>query len=355
MCQSAPVSRSMKSERVRPVAQSQRGQLQSRGPAFGPRQQPEHVLLGQQRAGPFKPAAEELHCLGGAEPQVVGPQLGQVAAYPQAAERQRRVGPGEKHQVQLRRTAIQQRGHRRVHLGAGDEVVVVQHQDQRGPLRRQFVNERGEHVTQHVGAGRVQSPQRGGPRRRARLVGGEQQVPPEALGVVVAAVERNPARGDIIPGQPVGHDRALAPPGGRYDQGQRQRPPLAQQVMQPLALHGLLPEARPEQLGRDHDLGRVSRHPPPPPPLRRYPAPSVLLVTVTCDDKGRIVSPASRPSRARPAERVAWLRKLADGRREGQERGGQRCIIGRTSTVPPNRAAGIRAASATAAPRSGAS
>src|SRR5216117_4393235 len=27
---------------------------------------------------------------------------------------------------------------------------------------------------------------------------------------------------------------------------------LKQQVMQPFALHGLLPEARPEQLGRDH-------------------------------------------------------------------------------------------------------
>ena len=29
---------------------------------------------------------------------------------------------------------------------------------------------------------------------------------------------------------------------------------MAQHVMQPLALHALLPEARPEQLGRDHDL-----------------------------------------------------------------------------------------------------
>ena len=260
----------MKSERVRPVAQPQGGQLQPCGPSFGPRQQPEHVLLGQQRA---KPAAEELHRLTGAEPQVFGPQLGQVPAHPQAAERQRRVGPGDEHQVQLRRGAVQQRGDRRVHLRAGDEMVVVQHEHQGIRSRRQFVDERGKHVTQHVGAGRVQPPQGGGARGRARLAGGEQQVPPEALGVVVAAVERNPARGDIIVGQPVGHDRALAPPGRRDDQGQRQRPPLAQQVMQPLALHGLLPQARPEQLGRDHDLGSASRHPPPPPlPQRQNPA-----------------------------------------------------------------------------------
>ena len=260
----------MKSARVRPVAQPQSGQLQPRGPSLGPRQQPEHVLLGQQRA---EPAAEELHRLAGAEPQVLGPQLGQVPAHPQAAERQRRVGPGDEHQVQLRRRAIQQRGDRRVHLGAGDEMVVVQHEDQRSLGRRQFVDERGKHVTQHVGAGRVQPPQGGGPRGRARLVRGEQQVTPEALGVVVAAVERYPARGDVVASQPVGHDGALAPPGRRDDQGQRQGAPLAQQVMQPLALHALLPEARPEQLGRDHDLGSASRHPPPPPlPQRQIPA-----------------------------------------------------------------------------------
>ena len=269
MCQSAPVSRSMKSERS---GRSRNRRAASCSPAAHPSVRASSLSTSCSDSGGSEPAAEELDRLGGAEPQVFGPQLGQVPAYPQAAERQRRVGPGDEHQVQLRRAAIQQRGDRRVHLGAGDEMVVVQHQDQRSLGRRQLVDERGEHVAQHVGAGRVQPPQRGGPRGRARLAGGEQQVTPEALGVVVAAVERNPARGDIVPGQPVGHDRALAPPGRRDDQGQRQRPPLAQQVMQPLALHGLLPEARPEQLGRDHDLGSASRHPTPPPLLQRHPA-----------------------------------------------------------------------------------
>ena len=154
---------------VRPVTQPQSGQLQSGGPALGPRQQPEHVVLGQRRANPVEPAAEELDRLGDAEPQVFGPQLGQVPAYSQAAQWQRRVGPGDEHQVQLRRTAIQQRGDRRVHSGAGDEMVVVQYQDQRSLGGRQFVDERGEHVAQHVGACCVQPPQRGGPRGRARL------------------------------------------------------------------------------------------------------------------------------------------------------------------------------------------
>jgi hypothetical protein len=64
--------------------------------------------------------------------------------------------------------------------------------------------------------------------------------------------------------------------------------------MQPLAIHGVLPEARPEQLSR-HDLGGVSHHPPLPlkqqiPPVagagsaqRAGPARSNPLTTVARD------------------------------------------------------------------------
>ena len=159
------------------------------------------------------------------------------------------------------------------HLGAGDEVVVVQHLRTSGAWAdaRSLTNA-GSTSRSTSEPGRVQPPQRDGARRRARLVGGQQQVPPEALGVVVAAIERNPAGGDGVAGQPVGHERALAPSGRRDDQGQRQGRPQAQHVMQPFALYALLPEARPEQLGRDHDLGNASRHPPPPPlPQRQIP------------------------------------------------------------------------------------
>src|SRR4029077_1238587 len=95
----------------------------------------------------------------------------------------------------------------------------------------------------------------------------------------------------------------------------------------PLALYGLLPEARPEQLGRDHDHGSASRHPTPTASAAVAPGPSVLLVTVTCDDEGRIESSAiSRPIRircgvlaaspagpgaAQPARRLRWQGVLA--------------------------------------------
>lgn len=91
--------------------------------------------------------------------------------------------------------------------------------------------------------------------------------------------------------QPVGHDRALAPPGWRDDQGQGQRPPLAQHVIQSLALDGLLPEARPEQLGRDHDLGSASRHPPPPPlSQRQIPRPAACA---GWRDRARLARPGT--------------------------------------------------------------
>ena len=132
---------------VRPVAQPQRGQLQSGGPSLGPRQQPEHVLLGQQCSSRLlknSTASAALNRRSSARNSARSPRTRR------RLQRQRRVGPGDEHQVQLRRTAIQQRGDRRVHLGAGDEMVVVQHQDQRSLGRRQLVDERGEHVAQHV-------------------------------------------------------------------------------------------------------------------------------------------------------------------------------------------------------------
>ena len=73
MCQSAPVKALDECRGVSPAAQLQGRQLQARGPSLGPREQPEHVLLGQLRA---RPVAEEFQCLGGAEPQIFGSQLG---------------------------------------------------------------------------------------------------------------------------------------------------------------------------------------------------------------------------------------------------------------------------------------
>ena len=116
-----------KGRRVSPAAQPQGRQLQACGPSLGPRQQPEHVPLRQLR---LEPVTEEFPCLAGAEPEIFGPQLGHITAHSEPAERQRRVGPGDEHEVQLRWGMAEQRRDRCVHLGTGDEVVIVQHENQ---------------------------------------------------------------------------------------------------------------------------------------------------------------------------------------------------------------------------------
>jgi hypothetical protein len=72
-----------------------------------------HVPLGQRRG---EPPVEEFPGLIQAEPQVLGPYLGELAAHPQPAHRQRRVGPGNDDQVQLRWAAVQQGADRFMHL-----------------------------------------------------------------------------------------------------------------------------------------------------------------------------------------------------------------------------------------------
>ena len=59
--------------------------------------------------------------------------------------------------------------------------------------------------------------------------------------VVVAAVKRNPARGDLVVCQPASHECALSPARRCDDQGQRQHAPMAQQVIQARAFYRLVP------------------------------------------------------------------------------------------------------------------
>ena len=59
-----------------------------------------------------------------------GSQLGQIPSHSEPAERQWRVSPGDEHEVQLGRAVAQQRRDRCVHLGTGDEMVIVEHEHQ---------------------------------------------------------------------------------------------------------------------------------------------------------------------------------------------------------------------------------
>ena len=73
-------------------------------------------------------AVEVRRRLVGGEAQVGGADLDQLAARPQASQRQRRVGAGGDHQVDLRREVLQQERHPGLDVVGVDEVVVVEHQ-----------------------------------------------------------------------------------------------------------------------------------------------------------------------------------------------------------------------------------
>ena len=119
----------------------QRGQLQGGDPALGALVQRRDVALGQREA---HRAVEVGRGLLGGEAQVGGPHLDQLAACPHPRQRQRRVGPGGEHQVQLRRQVLEQERHPVVHLGRLDEVVVVEDQQQVLRPSVEVVEQRGE-------------------------------------------------------------------------------------------------------------------------------------------------------------------------------------------------------------------
>ena len=142
------------------VRQPQRRQLQTRCPPLRTDDEPLDVLRRQRKP---QPAVEQVRGLPHREPQVIGAQLDQIAAYPQPAQRQGWVGAGTQDQMQLARAAVQQRRDRLVDLSVADEVVVIEDDDDVIRKGRQLVDEDRQHIPEHVGAGRVETAQRRAP------------------------------------------------------------------------------------------------------------------------------------------------------------------------------------------------
>ena len=109
--------------------QGQRGELKAGDPAFGA------LLEGIDLCGievQAHPLVQELLRLSGGEAQVGAADFDDLSAAAQSREGQRRIGAGGHHQVQLVRCVVEKEGHCRMHLGCGDDVVVVHDED---PLR----------------------------------------------------------------------------------------------------------------------------------------------------------------------------------------------------------------------------
>ena len=126
MYRSSPAKPAMNALTSSRSCMRQRGQLQRRDPALGALGQRRDVRRGQREA--HRPVEVVRRLLRG-EAQVGGADLDQLAARAEPGQRQRRVGAGGDHQVQLRRQVVQQERHPVVDLRRVDDVVVVQDED----------------------------------------------------------------------------------------------------------------------------------------------------------------------------------------------------------------------------------
>ena len=201
------------------------------------------------------------------EAQLTHPDLDHVADGAQPREWQPRVGPGDEHQLDSRRQMEQQGRHLLMAPGFPDHVIVVQHQDNRGPEPGQPGDQARDHVVGDVRGLGPQRPQdvlavqlRAGPLQRGH------DMPPEPARVVVPAVERDPREPPVLgrAGPPLGHQGGLAEARGRVDQDQPRRNRTGQLLHQRGPRHPFLALAGGVQLGFDGHIqaGTRPRRPP---------------------------------------------------------------------------------------------
>ena len=193
----------------RPPPERERGQLEAGGPALRLASEPRGELLGDRDTG----AAEEQVRLPRGQPQVVRPHVAEPALDAQPRERDGRLGtPGEDdrgaagHVVEQRR----QRGHR---PGSGQEVDVLDDEDERNPPPRERAGEeRHDHARRREPGKRLRDGRVDGlgPVHRGGDVGAEGER-------VVALVDRDPGEGPAVEARPLLEQGALAVPGRRDD------------------------------------------------------------------------------------------------------------------------------------------
>ena len=197
----------------------------------------------------------------GREPQLVRPDLGQLPGGPHAAQRQRRVGPREQHQLDRRRQVQQQESELVMAVRLADHVVVVQHQNDRLRQLGQLIDQQRK---QRLGKIRRLAPDEGqdiiGTELRAGALQSMGDVPPQPARIVVTGIERHPGeRAAFGRAQlPLGNQRRLAEArrgGGQHKLGVSTRQPGDQLR----TLHPLRPGRRSVQLRLENHTGARSR------------------------------------------------------------------------------------------------
>ena len=249
----------MNAERSLDAAERHRGEPQAGGPALG-------ALVQQLDVGGRQVQrellVEQLLGLAGAELQLGRADLDQLARRAQPGERERRVDAGGDRDLQVARRVLEQERDRAVDELVVQLVVVVEHEhdavgqlgelvdqprEHHGVDRRPGVRQRGEHAAAEPGQDRAQ---------------GGDDVAPEAHGVVVRGIERDPRErpvGALRP-PPLGEHGRLAPAGGRADEHQPPAHPRRQLDNKLVARHVALVDIGGVELrGSDLHAGCDSR------------------------------------------------------------------------------------------------
>ena len=190
----------------------QRGEVQPRGPAFGPLG--DQADLGRLELDPGA-AEEDLRLVGG-EREIGGAELEQAPSGAQLPERQGRLAAGGDRELRSGRQMPRQGDERVERLGRGEHVGVVEHQHERARPGSNGLAEAREHDALDGGALRRQG---GEDRAAERLDPVERQrhVRQQRDRIVVAGVERDPGERALVRICPVSHQRRLAVPGGGGD------------------------------------------------------------------------------------------------------------------------------------------
>ena len=212
-----PVKASMKpatSPLTGKAPQGERGELEPGDPALGALIERVHVV--GREVQPHH-SVEELPRLRRREAQVGGAHLRELSATAEPGQRQGWVGAGGDDEAQVIGKMVEQEGHRLVHLGRVDGVVVVEHEEPPRlrstlPGASDVVDQRGQG---DLGRGGVHGLEHGGVDVEVDAPEGGHEVGEEPHQVVVAVVEGEPRDADGAPvlielGEPVAEQGGLA-------------------------------------------------------------------------------------------------------------------------------------------------
>jgi hypothetical protein len=227
----------------------QRRQLQPGRPPLGARLEGGHEC-GLQRQ-PHHLVEEHLRFIGG-EPEVPRPHLHELATRTQTGQRKRRVGPSADRQRDLRRQVVQDEGHRLMHGGPVNRVVVVERHHHRTGKDVEIVDQAHQDGLGWRGAAGLQQGERVDTSLRFGGLNRGHEVGQEHVEIGVALVQSQPRHAALRPlrRQPLRQKCGLAEPSRCRDEHQPRLFASAHShvIGEATALHQPVPRRRQVQL-----------------------------------------------------------------------------------------------------------